>query len=235
MLAPNVFFKIIELLKKEYPKWNAPVVVFQALGGSDSYKILISTILSARTKDEVTAGAVNRLFEKTKTPGEMSELSLREIESLIYPAGFYHNKARHLKEVSRVLIEQFDSKVPQTMEALVSLPGVGRKTANLVLSLAFGIPSICVDTHVHRICNRLLFVKTENPEETEYALRKQLPKRYWSDINTLLVAFGQTVCKPVSPKCPVCPVYPYCLYPMKKPKKKVETSLKVDLQLLNEK
>ena len=235
MLTHKIFFKILDRLKKEYPQWNAPVVVFHAQGGSDPYKILISTILSARTKDEVTAGAVNRLFEKIKTPREMCKLSLREIEALIYPAGFYHNKARHLKEVSRVLIDDFDSKVPPTMEALLNLPGVGRKTANLVLSLAFGIPSICVDTHVHRICNRLLFVKTETPEKTEYALRKQLPKRYWNDINILLVAFGQTVCRPVSPKCTDCPVYSYCLYPMKKPKKKVETSLKVDLQLLNEK
>ncbi len=235
MLTPNLFLKILDRLKKEYPRWNAPVVVFQALGGSDSYKILISTILSARTKDEVTAGAVNRLFEKVKTPREMCALSLKEIESLIYPAGFYHNKAGHLKEVSRVLIDEFESKVPQAMDDLLSLPGVGRKTANLVLSLAFAIPSICVDTHVHRICNRLLFVKTETPEETEYALRKKLPKRYWKDINILLVAFGQSVCKPVSPKCTECPVYAYCLYPMKKPKKKVETSLKVDLQLLNEK
>lgn len=233
MLSSKVFFKIIDRLKKEYPRWNAPVVVFHALGGSDAYKILISTIISARTKDEVTARAVNKLFEKIKTPQEMGEKSVEEIQSLIYPVGFYRNKARHLKEVSRVLIEDFNSTVPQTMEELLSLPGVGRKTANLVLSLAFGIPSICVDTHVHRICNRLCFVNTENPEETEYALRKQLPKPYWNDINILLVAFGQTVCKPVSPKCPVCPVYSYCLYPMKKPKKKIESPLKVDLQLLN--
>lgn len=235
MLSNRIFFKIIDRLKKEYPRWNAPVVVFHALGGSDSYKILISTILSARTKDEVTAKAVNRLFEKIKTPQELSEKSIREIQSLIYPVGFYRNKARHLKQVSRVLIDEFDSKVPQTMEELLSMPGVGRKTANLVLSLAFGIPAICVDTHVHRICNRLLFVKTESPEETEYVLRKQLPKLYWKDINILLVAFGQTLCKPVSPKCPVCPVYSYCLYPLKKPKKKIEKPLRVDLQLLNEK
>lgn len=233
MLSNKIFFKIMEGLRKEYPQWNAPVVVFHALGGSDAYKILISTILSARTKDEVTAVAVSRLFEQVKTPSELCKKSERDIQSLIYPVGFYRNKARHLKEVSRILTEDFDSKVPQTMEELLSLPGVGRKTANLVLSLAFGIPSICVDTHVHRICNRLLFVKTKDPEETEYALRKQLPKRYWNDINILLVAFGQTLCKPVSPKCPVCPVYAYCLYPLKKAKKKIESPLKVDLQLLN--
>ena len=231
MLASKIFFKILGRLKKEYPRWNAPVVVFHALGGSDPYKILISTILSARTKDEVTAAAVNRLFEKIRTPSEMCRKSEREIQSLIYPVGFYRNKSRHLKEVSRVLIEKFNASVPQSLEELLTLPGVGRKTANLVLSLAFGIPSICVDTHVHRICNRLLFVKTKTPEETEYTLKQKLPKRYWNEINTLLVAFGQTLCKPLAPRCPVCPVYSFCLYSMKKPKKNIESSLKVDLQL----
>ena len=228
MLPDKIFFKILGVLKKEYPGWNAPVFVFHALGGSDSFKILVSTILSARTKDEVTAVAVDRLFEEVKTPEQMSELSEKEIRNLIYPVGFYRNKAKHLKECSRVLIETFGSKVPQKMEELLSLPGVGRKTANLVLSLAFGIPAICVDTHVHRICNRLRFLDTKSPEETEFALRKKLPSSCWNDINTLLVAFGQTVCKPVSPKCQDCPVYAYCLYSMKKPKKKIETPMKVD-------
>lgn len=202
--------KIIQLLKEEFPKWKAPVIEFMAQTGSDPFRILVATILSLRTKDEVTSKASERLFEKVKTPQDLLNLSEKEIEELIYPVGFYRNKARVLKEVAKSLIEKFDGKVPDRLEDLLSLKGVGRKTANLVLAAGYGKPAICVDTHVHRISNRLGLVKTKSPEQTEFELMKAVPVKFWNDINKIFVAFGQTVCKPVKPRCDICPVKDYC-------------------------
>ncbi len=206
----KTFLKVLDILEKEYPKWNAPVVTLLAQHTKDPYKVLISTIISLRTKDEVTAKASERLFKLADNPFDMVKLSEEQIAKAIYPAGFYKNKAKTILEVSKTLIEKYNGKVPDKLEELLKLKGVGRKTANLVLSLAFGKPAICVDIHVHRICNRLGFVKTKTPEETEFELMKKVPKKYWSKINNLLVAFGQTICKPVSPLCSKCPVEKYC-------------------------
>ena len=172
--------------------------------------MLVSTILSLRTKDEVTAQAAARLFEKARTPESLIVLGEERTARLIYPVGFYPTKARRLMEISRILIDHYKGQVPDTMEALLALPGVGRKTANLVLVEGFGIPAICVDTHVHRISNRIGYVKTKTPEQTEMVLRKKLPKKHWVNYNELLVAFGQVICRPISPFCSKCPVSKMC-------------------------
>lgn len=205
------FLKVLDILQKEFPKWNAPVVSLMAKRDHRTpFQILISTIISLRTKDQVTAQASERLFKIAKTPEDILKLSEEEIQKAIYPAGFYKNKAKTIKEIARIIVEKYNGKVPDTLEELLKLPGVGRKTANLVLALSFGKPAICVDIHVHRITNRLGFVKTKNPEETEKQLMKKVPVEYWNRINDLLVAFGQTICKPVSPLCSKCPVEKYC-------------------------
>jgi len=206
----KTFLKVLEILEKEFPKWNAPVVSLLAEKTKDPYKVLISTIISLRTKDETTAISSKRLFEKADNPYDMVRLSEEEIANLIYPAGFYKNKAKQIKQISKEIIEKYSGKVPDSLEKLLKFKGVGRKTANLVLSEGYGKPAICVDIHVHRICNRLGFVKTKTPEETEKQLMKKVPKKYWKKINKLLVAFGQTICKPVSPFCSKCPVESYC-------------------------
>ncbi len=167
-------------------------------------------MLSLRTKDEVTAAATERLFRVASTPEAMLERSEEEISRTIYPVGFYRNKARQIHEICRALIERFSSRVPHTLENLLSLKGVGRKTANLVLSLSYGQDAICVDTHVHRISNRLGLVRTKTPEQTELALQTVLPRRYWSRYNTLLVSFGQRICRPLSPLCSSCPLSELC-------------------------
>lgn len=197
-------------MKKSYRKWDAPVITMIASKTRSPFEILTSTILSLRTKDQVTGEASARLFEVARTPSEILALSEERIERLIYPVGFYHTKAKRLRELSRILIERFDSKVPDVMEDLLTLPGVGRKTANLVLVEGFGKDAICVDTHVHRISNRLGYVSTTTPDKTEFALRKKLPVKYWRGYNEMLVAFGQTICKPISPFCGKCPVSDMC-------------------------
>ncbi len=202
--------EILNRIKKEYKKWNPPVVSFMAESGSDPFKILVATVLSLRTKDEVTAKAANRLFQVADTPEKLLKLKEEEIASLIYPVGFYRRKAKQLKEIARILVENYKGKVPDSLEELLKLPGVGRKTANLVITEAYGKDGICVDTHVHRITNRLGYVKTKTPEETEMALREKLPKELWKEINKLLVALGQTICHPTSPKCSQCPVNELC-------------------------
>jgi endonuclease-3 len=209
-LSFETYLKILEILTGEFAQWNAPIVTFVALSSKNPYQVLISTLLSLRTKDEVTSGAVKRLFARASTPEEMVKLKEEEIQKLIYPVGFYRNKAVLLIDVSRRILEEFDGKVPQDLQTLLSFKGVGRKTANLVLALGYGIPAICVDVHVHRISNRLGFVKTKTPEETEFALMKQVPETYWSRINDLMVGFGQVICKPVSPFCSKCPVAGFC-------------------------
>lgn len=177
----------------------------------DPFPVLIATLLSAQTKDAVTAGASERLFRVADTPQTMVKLTIARIERLIYPVSFYRNKARHVKECCRQIIENFGGVVPDTMEGLLTLAGVGRKTANLVLILSHASKNnICVDTHVHRISNRLGWVKTRTPEETEHALYKVIPKKWWPDVNLYLVTWGQNVCKPVYPRCRVCVVSPEC-------------------------
>jgi endonuclease-3 len=217
----KTFIKVMDILEREFDKWNAPVVSLMAKREEKTpYQILISTLISARTKDEVTAEASKRLFKLADNPHDMVKLSEEEIAKAIYPAGFYKTKAKAIKELSKTLIEKYNGKVPDTLEELLKLKGVGRKTANLVLALAFKKPAICVDTHVHRITNRLCFVNTKTPEETEFELMKKVPIEHWNRINDIFVAFGQTICKPISPKCEECPIKEYCCsYKNKKEKR----------------
>ena len=202
--------EIIRLLEQELGKRELPIVTKLAEEDRDPFDILISTLLSLRTKDEVTAAATERLFTLASTPAEMLLLSEAEIRRAIYPVGFYRNKAETIRHVCRELIDRFQSRVPDSIEELLTLKGVGRKTANLVVSLGFSGAGLCVDTHVHRISNRMGYVRTKNPEETEFALRAKLPPEHWSRYNTLFVAFGRNTCRPVSPLCSHCPVEAYC-------------------------
>jgi len=202
------YVQVLEILR-DFIK-EIPPVSQMAEKNKDPFPILIATILSARTKDGVTQKATERLFSRASSPAEMLALSEREIAQLIYPVGFYRTKALVIHQVCKDLLCRFGGRVPDRLEDLLSLPGVGRKTANLVLSLAFGKDAICVDTHVHRISNRLGYVKTKNPQETENALKRLLPRKYWKQINTLLVKFGQDVCRPISPLCCACPVQDLC-------------------------
>lgn len=201
--------RVISILAKETKKWHTPAVT-QVARRRDPYQVLISTLLSLRTKDEVTLAASKKLLSLAKTPREMTRLSEKKIARVIYPVGFYKTKAKRILEISKTLIEKYGGKVPSRLEELLELKGVGRKTANLVRTLGFRKLGICVDTHVHRISNRLGLVKTKTPEKTEFALRKILPKKYWIPYNDLLVSFGQTLCRPISPWCSRCPVERYC-------------------------
>jgi endonuclease-3 len=177
---------------------------------ADPFRILVGCLISARTRDEVTEAACSRLFQRIKGPKGLLKLTTRQVEKEIYPVAFYRNKAKALKSLSADLLDRFDGQVPETLEELLTLQGVGRKTANLTLILAFDGMGICVDTHVHRIANRWGYVETTTPEQTEAALRKKLPQKYWQRINEWLVGFGQTVCKPLSPLCSQCPVEKQC-------------------------
>jgi endonuclease-3 len=201
---------IIPILRDAVRYWKTPIVTRVAVEYRDPFFILISTILSLRTKDDVTAKASQRLFAIAKSPEEMMRLDVKEIEEAIYPVGFYHNKARTIKEVCKTLVERYNGRVPDDLDELLKLKGVGRKTANLVITLGYNKPGICVDTHVHRISNRLGYVRTRTPEETEFALREKLPREYWIEYNDLLVTLGQAICQPVSPKCSRCPISEYC-------------------------
>lgn len=176
----------------------------------DPYLVLISCILSLRTNDKTTYPATLRMLELGRTPEDFAKCDVKELEKAIYPVGFYANKAKQIVELSKELVEKYDSKVPESIEEMTKFNGVGRKTANLVMSRGFNKPAICVDVHVHRIFNRLGYVNTKNPEETEFALREKLPVKHWIDINTLLVTHGQNVCKPIKPMCDVCPIKDYC-------------------------
>jgi endonuclease-3 len=176
----------------------------------DPFQVLIACILSLRTQDTTTGPAAARLFALARTPADMLRVPVRRIQRAIYPVGFYRTKARVIHQISRELLDRFESRVPADLDALLSLPGVGRKTANLVVTMGFGKPGICVDTHVHRISNRLGWVRTKAPDETEMALRARLPRRYWIELNDLLVSFGQNVCGPLSPRCSTCPVRALC-------------------------
>ncbi len=202
----DVFLKTVA---EEVENKKVPIVDLIAVQTRDPFKVLVATILSARTKDDITAAASARLFSSAPDLQSLASLSEKQIAKLIYPVGFYKNKAAYLTRLPEAL-KQFDDKVPDTVEQLLTLPGVGRKTANLVVTIAFGKPAICVDTHVHRIMNIWEYVTTKTPLETEMALRKKLPAKHWLTVNSLLVAFGQSVCRPVSPHCDVCPLDTSC-------------------------
>lgn len=200
----------MDILRAEAPSWGAPAVTLIAETTGDPFRVLISTILSLRTQDETTAVASRKLFARADDPAAMVKLSAATIEKLIYPVGFYRTKARAIRDVCRTLLDEFDGKVPCDLDALLTLNGVGRKTANLVLTLGFKAQGICVDTHVHRITNRWGYVRTKAPNDTEMALRKILPAEHWIEINDILVAFGQRLCRPISPHCSRCPIVAYC-------------------------
>jgi endonuclease-3 len=182
----------------------------------DPFAVLVGTVLSLRTRDVVTEVAFERLWPLASTPAEFLALPLPKIEAAIRPVGFYKTKARSLKRIAGLLLEKHGGRVPSNLVALLSLPGVGRKTANLVLTEGFGLPGICVDTHVHRILNWWGFVSTAEPDETEFVLRETLPRRWWLSVNGLLVSFGQGVCRPVGPRCGECPLRNACPYPGKR-------------------
>jgi endonuclease-3 len=202
---------VVGRLTRAAPTWHATALAdVAARTGRDPFRILIGCLLSLRTRDETTAPAAERLFALADTPAAMLRLPRRRIERAIFPVGFYRTKARVIQGICGELLTRFDGRVPADLDALLTLPGVGRKTANLVVTFAFGLPGICVDTHVHRIANRLGFVRTATPERTEWALRTKLPRRHWIGLNDLLVAFGQRICQPVSPHCSACPVATLC-------------------------
>lgn len=205
--------KIMKELLRVTKSMPMPVVTeIKLTTNKDAYKILISTMLSLRTKDAATRDASMRLFEKAGNPKEMLKLSEEKIAKLIYPVGFYRVKAKNILEVSKIIIEDYDGKVPDEIDELLKLKGVGRKVANLVVTEAFDKDGICVDTHVHRISNRFGYVSTKKPEQTEFALRKKLPKEYWRVYNDTLVIYGQNLCKPINPMCDKCSVSKYCDY-----------------------
>jgi len=187
-----------------------PIVTEISKRRSDPFEILVSTVLSLRTKDEVTREASRRLLELGRTPEAILALAEEQIANLIYPVGFYKTKAKRLRQICQALLEKYGGKVPDDLDELLTLPGVGRKTANLVISLGYGQPGVCVDTHVHRISNRLGYVQTKTPEQTEMALREKLPVEYWIEYNDLLVTWGQNICRPISPFCSRCAIRPYC-------------------------
>jgi len=201
---------VIRTLRRRAPSWRPTAVAEVAAEQADPFRVLIACLLSLRTQDATTREASERLFGVADTPAAMLRLSSARISRLIFPVGFYRTKARVIREISRDLIDRFGGAVPSDLEALLTLKGVGRKTANLVVTIGFAKPGICVDIHVHRISNRLGFVRTTSPDQTELALRAKLPRRYWIGYNDLLVAFGQNVCRPLSPHCSRCPVARWC-------------------------
>jgi len=202
--------EVMKRLETHFRQVKTPIVDLIQIQTEEPFKVLVATILSARTKDETTALAVARLFERVDTPADLESLSEQEIDKLIYPVGFHRAKARHLKELPAVLKDRFQGQVPSEIDDLLQLPGVGRKTANLVRAVAFQLPAICVDVHVHRICNRWGYICTQTPFESEMALRAKLPEPYWLKINSYVVAFGQNLCTPRKPNCPVCPIAEFC-------------------------
>ena len=209
-MKPDEIHHAIRILRRAVPKWQTPIVTVVAESSESPFQVLISCILSLRTQDATTAQATRRLFALAKTPQTMARLPTRKIEKAIYPVGFYRTKAKNIREICRTLIKEYSGKVPDEINELLKFKGVGRKTANLVVTLGYRKPGICVDTHVHRISNRWGYLRTKNPKETEFALRAKLPKQYWLEYNDLLVTFGQHLCRPISPICSRCPVEKYC-------------------------
>jgi endonuclease-3 len=201
--------EVVKKLKKAVKGYRIPSVTVIAKK-NDPFAVLISCIISLRTRDEVTALASARLFALANSPVELLKLSDSKIEKAIYPAAFFRNKTKSMKEMCNILVEEYSGKIPDKLEELLKLKGVGRKTANLTLTLGHNKPGICVDIHVHRICNRLGYVKTKSPDETEMVLREILPKQFWKGFNDLLVSFGQNLCKPVSPFCSTCGIENHC-------------------------
>ncbi|HEV8307283.1 MAG TPA: endonuclease III [Methylomirabilota bacterium] len=209
-MPPTVIGRVVRTLRRHVAAWSPTAVSDVAAVEADPFRVLVACLLSLRTQDTTTRPAAARLFALADAPDAMLRLAPRAIERAIYPVGFYRTKTRVIHAVCRDLRARFGGRVPDDLDALLTLPGVGRKTANLVLTVGFGKPGICVDTHVHRISNRLGFVRTRTPAETETALRAKLPRRYWIEYNDLLVAFGQNICRPLSPHCSRCPVAAWC-------------------------
>ena len=191
-------------------KWKTPAVTVVAEDSRNPFFVLVSCILSLRTQDKTTGDAFRRLKRRARTPKGLLRIPERELAEIIYPVGFYNQKAKQLHEIARALLQDYEGKVPDTIEELIRLKGVGRKTANLTVTIGHGKPGICVDTHVHRITNRWGYIKTKTPDDSEFALRKKLPEAYWIEFNDLLVTFGQNLCAPVSPKCSECKLSRYC-------------------------
>lgn len=210
----NFFTYLFNTFKQtlvDLDKYSLPSVSQIALKyDADPYLILVATLISLRTKDSVTLSSSVRLFERAKTPKEILALTDEELESLIYPCAFYKRKAQNIKTISKILLEEHNGQVPDTEEELMRLPGVGIKSANLTLNLGFNIDAICVDCHVHQICNRLGIIDTKTPEESEKELKKVMPKRFWIPLNELFVTYGMEVCTPLSPKCSLCPFNNSC-------------------------
>ncbi len=205
------FHKMMTILTELFPEEAAPVITRLSRDTKrDPFVILVGTLLSLRTKDETTEKVMTALMPRIKSPQDLIDMPVAELEKLIYPVGFYRNKAKGLKEVAAEIINSYGGIVPDTIEELIKIRGVGRKTANLVVTEGYGKPGICVDTHVHRISNRLGVVSTKNPHQTEEELRKKLPRKYWIIYNALLVTFGKRICTPLSPKCSICPLEGMC-------------------------
>ncbi|MDR4478445.1 MAG: endonuclease III [Nitrospira sp.] len=202
---------VLKTVKREIARWPEPVVGTVARqSGRDPFLVLISCLLSLRTKDKTTAEASARLFAVASTPTAMQRMTPSALEQAIYPVGFYRTKAKQIGQICTLLLERYRGRVPDQIEELLTLPGVGRKTANLVVTVGYQKPGICVDIHVHRISNRWGYVKTESPDETEQALRDRLPRKYWITLNDLLVPYGQNLCQPVSPFCSRCKIAQHC-------------------------
>lgn len=210
-MQDQAIHEVIKILRETVKEWEPALVDDMAQNErSTPYEILIATILSLRTKDTLTAQIAPKLFTVADNPYDMVRHSAETIAELIYPVGFYRNKSKSILAISQALIDKYDGRVPENLDELLELPGVGRKTANLVLTAGFNKPAICVDIHVHRISNRWGYVQTKTPEKTEFALREKLPPEYWIEYNALLVPFGQNLCSPTSPWCSRCPVSQYC-------------------------
>jgi len=209
-MTPDQFRKYWPALKRQVKTLDLPWLDQMVSSERNPFQVLISCLLSLRTQDKVTGEASQRLFRIARTPETISRLSVKRIQKAIYPVGFYRVKAQRIRDLGREIVEKYNGRVPNTIEELLLLKGVGRKTANLVVTLGYDKAGICVDTHVHRITNRWGLVKTKNPHQTEFALREILPIRYWKELNGQLVSFGQGICRPISPLCSRCRVRPVC-------------------------
>jgi endonuclease III len=209
LFSPSIG-RVYGILQKEFGLNRVPVVDLIEAQTGDPFKVLVATMLSARTKDQTTAAAARRLFSVVTTLDDVDKLSAGDLEKLIFPVGFYHEKAHNLKLWPAIVRSTWDGRIPATVEELITLPGVGRKTANLVVAVAFNKPAVCVDVHVHRIFNRLGYLVSKTPLETEMILREHLPVKYWTTFNSYFVSFGQHTCFPINPRCDRCPIYKYC-------------------------